>query len=337
MTMTTNKYALTIAEAIERMAVICPLGDAISLVSAPGVGKTTAARTYAERIQLPYEEFRGAEFEPADARGGMYLNEQTRMAEWFSAAHWPTHKCVLCFDEITQAADEMTSPLLKVIRERQIGELKLHPETMIIATGNRPEDRAGGNPRMSSALRESFVQLEVRADMSSWLDWYRVQPEHNMVVEQFLLKNPGMLHQFDGKLQFNQPSPRNWVKVGRMLRVTKCASVMAGLIGPNVVEDFMAFVSTHITLPSVMDVLTGNADEPKGLMSQTAWTEQLMGAYGDEGIDQDALCQLVTNLQTSFAVMFLRHARKTNPTLLRTGAYKKVITKYAKAITDAME
>ena len=330
-----NNNAMTVSEVREEITKMIPLGLPIYIGGSPGLGKTSIARQVAEAEQLPYWEVRAAEFEPVDFRGGMFLDEETETARWFSSEIWPTEKCVLCFDELTQASDEMTSPLLKVIRERAIGKLRLHPETIIIATGNNVSDRAGCK-RMSSALRESFIRLDVKADLNSFLKWYDVQNDRNDIVDQFIRQNPELLHQFDGKVDANQPSPRNWHKAGCVLSCTQNESVLAGIVGDDAAESLMAFARSHVSLPSVGDVIDGNAEAPEDFLVQTAWSDAIMQAALSDDYDQVELVKLVDILDTSFAVPLLQAIRREKVSLLRTKAWKPMMLKHADAIAKSM-
>lgn len=335
MTTSTTVMKITIQKAISEIHKLIPLGDAIYLAGSPGVGKTSAARQVAADLSLPYHEVRVAEFEPVDFRGGMYLDVDQQLAVYFNSEIWPTEKCVLCLDEITQGHDELWSAILKLVRERQIGKFKLHPETVIIATGNYVSDKAGCK-RMGSAVRESFIALNIESDLTGWLKWYANDPDHNDVVEQYVRQNPELLHNFDPKVDENQPSPRNWWKAGRILNVTKSEEIMAGVLGSAVAPNFMAFARTHVVIPTVAQVIDGEEAAPTDLLMQSAWADQLKEAAFDATLNDEDVAGLVMDLDDEYAVMVLQYVRNTKVAKLRTKAWKPVMLKHAAAITAAM-
>jgi hypothetical protein len=257
---------LTIAEAAAEIVKLAGLNMPIMISSAPGIGKTSIVRQVAAEMGLPYFERRLAEMEGVDLRGGAYMDEKTEMLRWFRNAEWPTEKCVICFDEFNLAAEDTLSVALKLIRELQIGDFKLHPETIIVATANRMKDGAFVR-QLSSAVRESFIQLEVRADAAQWLDWYGDQDDKNETVEKFIRANRELLHQFDGRVKTNQPSPRNWHKLGRVLTATKHAGIIAGIVGEDAANSFIAFLDTQVEMPTVLEVIGGYAEIPTAAVS----------------------------------------------------------------------
>lgn len=277
---------LTIKEAAAEITKLAGLNMPIMISSAPGIGKTSIVRQVAAELGLPYFERRLAEMEGVDLRGGAYMDEKTEMLRWFRNAEWPTEKCVICFDEFNLAAEDTLSVALKLIRELQIGDFKLHPETIIVATANRMKDGAFVR-QLSSAVRESFIQLEVRADAAQWLDWYGDQDDKNATVEKFIRANRELIHQFDGRVKTNQPSPRNWHKLGRVLTATKHNGIIAGIIGQDAADSFIAFMDTQVQMPTVMEVING-ADIPTAAVSVPVFYDSVAEFIIDEIGNSDA-------------------------------------------------
>jgi hypothetical protein len=329
-----EQYAVTISEAMAEMIKTINLRMPYYLAGAPGLGKTAAARQLAEKLDLPCHEIRVAEFANVDFRGLPVPDMKAKIAIWLPAEIWPTEKCVLVFDEMSQGGDELTSTILKVIRERQIGKLKLHPETVIVATGNRVSDRTGAS-RTASAVRDSFITLEVKADLSEWLSWYQTDADHHPVVESFLRSNPELLHTWDPRAEYNQPSPRNWHRVGRLLACTKNVNVYAGVIGPQVADDFLAYALTHVAIPSIDDVIAGKAEAPTDPAVMTAWVDALAKAAIDESHDGGDLANLMMDLDASFAVELIQRLRNENGNLMRRNCYRPLLALHADAIVAA--
>jgi hypothetical protein len=329
-----SKYAVTVSEAMAEMRKTISLGLPYYLAGAPGLGKTAAARALGDELDLPVHEIRVAEFANVDFRGLPVPDLKAKLAIWLPAEIWPTEKCVLVFDEMSQGGDELTSTILKVIRERQIGKLKLHPETVIIATGNRVSDRTGAN-RLASAVRDSFIMLEVKADLSEWLTWYAADGSYNGTVEAFLRSNPELLHVWNPRADHNQPSPRNWAKAGTLLNLTRNVNVFAGVIGPDVADDFLAFALTHVDLPSVADVIGGKAEAPSDPALMTAWVNALYDAVCGGDHDDAKLCDLMLDLDASFAVEVIHRLRNTDGNIMRRKAYRPLMAEHADAIIAA--
>ena len=315
------------------------IGQPFGILGAPGLGKTTIVKAVAEELGLPYVEIRAAEFEPIDFRGGMFLDADEQLAKWFPAEIWPTEKAVICLDELTQATPDMISPLMKLVLGREIGKTKLHPETVIVMTGNRVEDRAGCT-RLASALRDRFIMLNIEADLDGWKTWYEKSSDHNELILEYLGQHPEQFHRWDAKLDENQPSPRNWDRLGIVIKATSNAEVVAGVIGYDTSRGFLAWMKTHVSVPKVADVIEGKKEAPTDNVLLKAWSNRLAEYLCEEGWkhkDQE-LFELVVELPSTYAVLFLRAVSKKGygQALMET-PWKSLLKQHANTLKAAKD
>lgn len=302
------KIKLTPKQAIVEIVKLTKLGMPIYIQGSVGLGKTSVARAVAKEIKAKYWELRCAEIDPFEIAGGMYLDETTETSRRFPNELLPTKKVVLCLDEITQAQADCESVLLKLVQEGQVGKTKLHKDTIIIATGNSVADRAGCK-RMGTALRDRFIFVEIEADASEWLEWYEAQDDHNVAVAEYIKANPEMIHQYDPKVEMNQPSPRNWDRLGKVLTATKHPAIIAGIIGEKTAKPFLAFERQFTVMPSVEGVLSGKHEAPTELLAQERWMNMLVEEFV-QGNETNELVTLIANLDTSWVIMALQAIKK---------------------------
>tara|TARA_R100000152_G_C6781589_1_gene216427 strand:- start:3402 stop:4412 length:1011 start_codon:yes stop_codon:yes gene_type:complete len=324
---------------IEEGKKLAAINQPFGILGAPGLGKTTIVKAIAEELDLPYVEIRAAEFEPIDFRGGMYLDKDEEIAKWFPAEIWPTEKAVICLDELTQATPDMISPLMKLVLGREIGKTKLHPETIIVMTGNRVEDRAGCT-RLASALRDRFIMLTIEAEFIGWSEWYRESPEYNETILEYLSQHPEHFHRWDAKIDENQPSPRNWERVGSVIRATSNPEVLEGVIGKDTAKGFHAWMATHVNVPKVKEVLDGQKEPPEDPMLMKTWANRLAEYLCNEGYGHnDAnLFELVVCLPSAHAVLFLREvADRGFSDALMQSPWKALLKKHASALKAARD
>tara|TARA_R100000951_G_scaffold70820_2_gene59726 strand:- start:509 stop:1573 length:1065 start_codon:yes stop_codon:yes gene_type:complete len=299
--------------------------DEAFFLSGPcGIGKTTVAHIVGKDNNLPVVEFRPAEMEAVELVGAPWLDEKTESVRYFRPDVIPTDPCVFLVDELTLATSDMYSVMIKLIRERELGGVKLHPDTVVIATGNRVSDRAGVN-RISSALRESFVMFDVTSNASNWLQYYATVENYNESVWHYISANEEMLNDWDGKEEHNQPCPRNWVKVGKFANVLSGSNLRAmlnGVIGKTATSKFMAFVKELASVVSVDDVLDGKKKVPTNALDLQSFGkrigEWLVMEYDNTGTvrnteqqeTHDKVCGILLGLGASVVVPVLSQIKR---------------------------
>lgn len=307
--------------------------DEAFFLSGPcGIGKTTVAHIVGKDNNLPVVEFRPAEMEAVELVGAPWLDEKTESVRYFRPDVIPTDPCVFLVDELTLATSDMYSVMIKLIRERELGGVKLHDDTIIIATGNRVSDRAGVN-RISSALRESFVMFDVVSLASNWLQWYSNSEFYNEDVWYFISSHSECLQDWDGKEEHNQPCPRNWVKVGKFANAmsgSNLRTMLNGVIGKQPTSKFMAFIKERKSAVSVAEVLDGSKQAPTNPLEITEfrkkicdWFENEFENSGPEGHENHAaVCDLLEGLGASEIVPAMTHLKHCteNPSAIIKGS-----------------
>lgn len=321
---------MNITTAIVEVRKAAQAGLPVLLLGSPGIGKTTVGYIIAESLGLPYVEVRPAEFEAVDFRG--IPTVENGKTKWNVPDFWPTEACLLNVDEITQAPMELTSPLLKLFLGGQIGDYRLPAGTVLMATGNLVSDRAGCS-RLSSALRERCVVITIEPDFAEWRLWYQSQSFADAGLLAFLESNPAMFHKWDAKQDFNQPTPRNWVRLSRLLPLEPEQETVAGIIGPDAAASFCRWRRANVQLPSIDAVLAGTAQLPSSPAQMSKFIELLPATAKARWILQDdSVVALIDRMDGTYQVQFLRALAKQQPALLREKQYAALVKRHAAAI-----
>ncbi len=328
---------MNVTTAIEEVKKAAQAKLPVLLLGPPGCGKTSIPSAVAEDMDLPLWEVRPAEFEPVDFRG-IPTVEKNRTT-WNPPDIWPDVDCVLNIDELTQAPMELTSPLLKLFLGRQVGNYKLPDGVILMATGNNVSDRAGCS-RLSTALRERCIIINIEPDFSEWTRWYSSQSFRNDSVEAFLKVNPSEFHKWDSKLDFNQPTPRNWERLSRIMPFEPAEETIAGIIGPPTAKSFHAFCRTQVRMPSVAGVLKGTEGQPLSpalaARFMDACAEFAATDYTENAsVNMKDLAALVETYAGTYQVQFLKAVAKKNVKILNNGAMTKLVKKHAAAIVGS--
>ena len=122
----------------------------------PGVGKSAMAAQLAAGLDLPLEDIRLAQREPADL-GGVYFPDRQRQVLSLFPPDWVRRVCdapaLVFLDEINAAVTRLhQAAAYQIVLERRVGPFRFHPDTRVMAAGNLEEDNAIVTP-LSTALR----------------------------------------------------------------------------------------------------------------------------------------------------------------------------------------
>ena len=180
----------------------------VMIWGAPGVGKSTAIRELAKKLDIGFIDVRLAQREPVDMRGlPVPDGEQVR---WLVSSEWPRDpesKGIIIFDELTAADKTLQVAAYEFILDRRLGDLYKVPKNWyIVAAGNRTEDRAVACS-MSSALANRFLHVEVAPQLRDFITYGESHGMHPVVLD-FLRFRPKLLFsQKQENLQRGWPSP----------------------------------------------------------------------------------------------------------------------------------
>jgi hypothetical protein len=302
---------------------------------APGIGKSSLIHAIAQRRGLPVVDLRASLLDPTDLRGIPAL-ENGRTA-WYPPAFLPRPENppgILFLDEINAAPPLVQASLYQLVLDRRVGEYELPPGWWIVAAGNRQQDRAV-TFRMSSALANRFVHLQLEVDIDDWRTWalgHGIEP----LVIGFIGVRPGLLQQEPGESPAFA-TPRSWEMVSDVIRrfgsVTACRDVLPGIIGEGPAIELQKFARQAVQETTLRDLVShpGTAMLPRGLDELylvTSW----FAAHGKDKAVLKSAAVLLDRLPPEFAVVLARDMLKTNPSFVREPGYKEFLKRHGKLL-----
>ncbi len=148
----------------------------------PGVGKSSVVRQLARERGLELVDVRAPLLDPTDLRGIPAVVGDR--AVWFPPSFLPRADAkpgVLFFDELNAATPLVQASLYQLVLDRRVGEYVLPDGWIIVAAGNREEDRSIAF-RMPEALANRFVHLEFAASFDDWRLWAFHRGIHPTIV-----------------------------------------------------------------------------------------------------------------------------------------------------------
>src|SRR5689334_24720374 len=141
----------------------------VFLWGAPGVGKSSLVRAFAESLGLECVTLLGTQLAPEDLIGvPQIVDGRSRFAPPVAIARDEPY--CLFLDELNASSAEVQKAFYSLILDRRIGNYTLHPESVVIGAGNRSQDSAIVRP-ISSALVNRMVHVHLVSSPRDWLAW----------------------------------------------------------------------------------------------------------------------------------------------------------------------
>lgn len=240
----------------------------------PGIGKSDTVADIAHSGLSGNNyliDLRLALMEPTDLRGFPWRNPETNSMEWAPPADLPSQEfaeqydnIVLFLDELNSAPPSVQAAAYQLILNRRIGQYNLPDNVIIVAAGNRENDR-GVTYRMPAPLADRFRHVYMGVNFQDWMTW-ALNNNVSAEVVGFLKYDESKLFTFDPKSPtMIFATPRSWTYVSEILEdpdfdkaghAEKTAEV-AGAVGEGTANDFMSFRKLAGKLPDPQDVLDG--------------------------------------------------------------------------------
>lgn len=178
---------------------------------------------------------------------------------WLAPFLHPQAVGVLVFDDIAAANLAVQVAVRQAILDRRVGQHKFGDGVMLIATGNRREDKAGASTLPSHFLN-AVCQIPLDPELKSWADWYG-STGLNPVIPAFLMWRPTHFSQSPGDADSKGAfaSPRSWAMLGRVWEQAKKANarleVASGTVGEGVAKELVSFDNLRSEIVDPAEVL----------------------------------------------------------------------------------
>ena len=184
---------------------------------------------------------------------------------------------ILMIDELGKANPAVKNALLRVMQERTVGSIKLHPDSIVYATTNKGSEGVGDMLPPHARNRVSVVQVR-KTDHMNWIEWginngidhsllgwVKDNPQLMASFEEVKDpdENPYIFHPKQQRKAF--ASPRSLHAASDILHQRHAfddqtlTALLMGTIGDRGAMDLMAFVKLADQLPSLQSI----KDEPK--------------------------------------------------------------------------
>jgi len=303
----------------------------------PGIGKSAIVHAVASKAGMDVIDLRASLLDPTDLRGIPAIIDQK--AVWCPPGFLPQAKSkpgVLFLDEINAAPPMVQASLYQLVLDRKVGEYVLPDGWWIVAAGNRQKDRAV-TFRMSSALSNRFVHLELDVDVSDWRAWALKNNIHPMVTA-FIGYKPGLLRE-DPSESAAFSTPRAWEILSDVIKkfggIKQCSDIVSGIVGQGAATEFAAFVKRSLNMSQIEEIVANpdSAKLPKALDGLHVLTTWLVHSADREDVVK-ASSILLNRLPPEFAVVLAKEMINLHSAFSRQEAYKTFMKTHAKLIAS---
>ncbi|MDH6578398.1 MoxR family ATPase [Kitasatospora sp. MAP5-34] len=188
----------------------------VFLWGAPGIGKSSLVREFADSLGLECVSLIGTQLAPEDLIGVPQITPDGRSRFCPPESIARDEPYCLFLDELNAATPDVQKAFYSLILDRRIGSYELPPGSIVIGAGNRATDGALARP-MASALVNRLVHVHLRASATDWLSWAAGNGIHPWVVD-YLTDRPDHLWSAPPKSEEPFSTPRAWHMLSDTLR-----------------------------------------------------------------------------------------------------------------------
>jgi hypothetical protein len=253
-----------------------------------GVAKSSTILQYANRVKRDMMLLIGSTHAPEDFSGIPYVNEARSFfnqvpPQWAERLSRPG--ALLFVDELTTVPPSVRAAMLSMLTERRLGNMAIHPDTVVMAAWNPPKMAPNASP-LEKSMANRFFHSEWEMDWSGFEagmqsqhdewgqtdipvaddDWRSNVVKWGYLITSYLRKNSADRMRIpDNDEERAFPTPRTWHYTRNCLAVGESvgapANIMSdlatGCIGKTVGSNFMRFVA-QLDLIDPEECLSGN-------------------------------------------------------------------------------
>lgn len=275
----------------------------------PGVGKSTIASTLAAEMGLPRIDIRLAQRDPVDLCGIWFPDKDKKALEAYPprwALEAAERPYFIFLDEINAAVTKLhQAAAYQIVMDKRVGEVQLHPNTVVMAAGNLDDDPAHVTA-LSSTLRNRFAHFTLRVDAKTWLGWAADVGLHPSVLAFVAHHGDKVLYAYDGDAMAF-PTPRSWEMASRVLSVaadTDRKRLVSACIGAAATEQFFDWLNLNNKVDVAQIIRNGQPiDFTRGLYADPSFIQATIYAVGawlraDEEVTNEQLPNIVSFLRS---------------------------------------
>ena len=184
----------------------------------PGIAKSAIIRSIAKKLDYQFVDLRLSVMDETDfgmpgkatkTINGQELEVMTiSIPEWAARSH--EKPMLINFEELNRCSQQVQNAALGVLLERTVHNFELHPDTVMIATGNLGIDDDTAVEEFDSALNNRIIHLDYDMNIKEWKEGFANENVHPDILS-FIDNKP--THFYKASSDSSQPAyatPRSW-------------------------------------------------------------------------------------------------------------------------------
>jgi hypothetical protein len=261
---------------------------------------------------------------------------------WFARAC--NEPCILFFDEVDRANNDVRQSLMELTDSRKIAGHTLHPDTIIISMvngGSHDENNAYQVSELDPAEHDRWWHVNLEPTVSDWLGWGKGRLLE-MTLD-FIQNNKDHL-EHKGEIDPNKvyPSRRSWHHFDKCLQDSKEAGhdllkaneegklpmdvyfIGEGFIGQEAAIAFKDFVEKYSKQVSVRDVLDGKkqnlikafkVNDSNAMIDKLAGSDEIKNGLNTDEVEN--LAKFIYAIQAELAMKAWEKLTGVNPQVVK--------------------
>jgi hypothetical protein len=317
----------------------------------PGIGKSTLIKQVADELGVGFIDFRLIYYDTVDMRGipfpavveedrlrnlnsmDEYIPVSSVKTVWFQPSILPHDgRGILFLDELNAAEPDIQKVALQLALDRKIDNYRLPDGWVVVAAGNRSEDRAYTYD-LSAPLANRFIHINVDVDVESWIKWAENNNIHPYVIA-YVSKQRHHLFQFNPDSDaVTFATPRTWEYVSDIVYSFTGSvrdELIIGTVGDGVGIEFLNFIKMFEKFPDIDDILNDpeGTPVPEEHDIRHAVCNSLINVVNGENIGK--IKKYVERFGDEYEIAFIRMIAEVKPALLETSEMALWAVKFAK-------
>lgn len=292
----------------------------------PGVGKSDCVRQAADTLGVKVIDVRLPLLDPVDLRGIPHVDKGDNTAKWSAPDMFPNEerdgkRGILFLDEINAAPKMTQAAAYQLVLDRKVGEYELPEGWVVIAAGNRAQDKAVVHT-MPLPLTSRFTHVDYEVHLEDWTEWALNNGVRTEVL-QYVRFKPGQLHDMDNA-ERAFPCPRTWYFASTILDNAPDEiqyEMLVGTVGKGAASELKAFIDIYRNLPNP-DTIIMNPDSAE-VPEEPQVLYALTGALSERATEQnfERVAKYTLRMKPEFQAVLVRDAVKRCPDIAETPAF----------------